>query len=84
MVDSTIVSNSYTSTNNDYRVAKRSIGGADFQLFGNGLVPEAYDEVTLSYTGADVTGVVYKLASATVATLTLGYSGSNLTSVTRT
>lgn len=47
------------------------------------LVPTSYDEIDLSYTGANLTGVVYKKAAATVATLALTYSGSNLTKVTR-
>ena len=48
------------------------------------LVPAEYDEIVLSYTGANLTGVVYKQATVTVATLTLGYTGANLTSVVRT
>lgn len=53
----------------------------------NSLVPEEYDYISLSYTGDNVTGVVYKTGGSsgtTVATLTLAYSGSNLTSVTKT
>lgn len=80
-VESTTV---YNSPLSNYQVAKRTIGGKDFQLMGNGLVPEAYDELVLSYTGVNLTGVVYKLATVTVATLTLGYTGTDLTSVVRT
>ena len=47
------------------------------------LVPAAFDEVALAYTGDDLTTVTYKLAGVTVATLTLGYTGTNLTSITR-
>ena len=50
------------------------------------LVPERYDYISLAYTGDNVTTVVYKSGGAsgtTVATLTLAYSGSNLTSVTK-
>ena len=50
------------------------------------LVPVAYDYISLAYTGANVTTVIYKMGGAlgtTVATLTLGYTGSDLTSVTR-
>lgn len=83
MTDTTIISNSYLSNNPDIRSASRTIGNAEFQLIGNGLVPEAYDELVLSYTGADLTGVVYKLSGATIATLTLSYTSGNLTSVTR-
>lgn len=47
-------------------------------------IPE-FDYVSLGYTGENVTTVVYKVGGAggtTVRTLTLAYSGSNLTSVT--
>lgn len=47
----------------------------------------AYDYISCSYTGTNLTGVVYKTGGSsgtTVATLTLGYDGSNnLTSVTK-
>lgn len=46
-----------------------------------------YDYISLGYTGNNITTVVYKSGGAsgnTVATLTLAYSGSNITSVTRT
>ena len=52
-----------------------------------GLVPFAYDYISLSYTGLNLTGVVYKTGGSggtTVATLTLAYSGSDLISVTKT
>ncbi len=45
------------------------------------LVPTAYDEIDLTYTGSDITLVEYKLATVLVRTLTLTYTGSNLTSV---
>ena len=51
------------------------------------LVPSAYDYISLSYTGSNLTGVVYKsggAAGTTVATLAIAYSGSDITSVTRT
>lgn len=53
----------------------------------NSLVPSAYDYISLGYTGDDLTTVVYKnggVGGTTVATLTLGYTDGNLTSVTRT
>jgi hypothetical protein len=51
-----------------------------------GLAIPANDFIALSYTGANLTGVVYKTGGSsgtTVATLTLAYSGSNLISVTK-
>ena len=54
----------------------------------NSLVPGEYDYVGLSYTGSNLTGVVFKLggsAGYTVSTLTLVYYISdNLVSVTKT
>jgi hypothetical protein len=52
-----------------------------------GLEIPAHDYIALSYTGTNLTGVVYKdggSGGTTVATLTLAYDGSNnLTSVTK-
>lgn len=52
-----------------------------------GLSIPKHDYVSLSYTGTNLTGVVYKTGGSggtTVATLTLAYDGSsNLTSVTK-
>jgi len=53
----------------------------------SGLAIPAHDHIALSYTGANLTGVIYKnggSSGTTVATLTLTYSGSNLTNITRT
>jgi len=62
-----------------------SVDATGSQVVGlSALVPVAYNEISLSYTGANLTGVIYKQAGATVATLTLGYTGDNLTSVVRT
>ena len=48
----------------------------------NSLAPSVYDTIDLSYTGSNLTGVVFKLGAATVSTLTLTYDGSdNLTKV---
>jgi hypothetical protein len=55
-----------------------------------GLISEKHDYISMTYVGAttDTATVVYKLggvAGTVVATLTLGYDGSNrLTSVTKT
>jgi hypothetical protein len=52
-----------------------------------GMEIPAHNYISCSYTGSNLTGVVYKTGGAsgtTVATLTLGYDGSgNLTSVTK-
>ena len=49
-----------------------------------GLVTEQYDSVELGYTDSKLATVTFKLAGATVATLTLSYSGTTLTGVTKT
>lgn len=48
-----------------------------------GLEIPPHDTIELSYTGDNLTGVVYKNGGTTVATLTLAYTGSRLDSVTR-
>lgn len=56
-------------------------------LILSGLVPAAYDYISLSYTSTNLTGVVYKTGGSggtTVATLTIAYSGTDISSVTRT
>lgn len=54
----------------------------------NGLITEQYDYISLSYTGSNLTTVVYKTGGANgtiVATLTLTYDSSdNLLTVTKT
>ena len=52
----------------------------------SGLEIPEHDYISLSYTGDNLTGVVYKTGGSsgtTVATLALVYSGSNLASVTK-
>ena len=52
----------------------------------NKLVPEYHDYISLTYTGVDLTSVVYKIDGAggtTVATLTLAYTNNILDTVTR-
>jgi hypothetical protein len=49
-----------------------------------GLSIPAHDKIELSYTGSNLTEVVYKDGLDTVATLVLAYDGNdNLTSVTK-
>lgn len=70
-------------TEKDARVA--SSGALQVQI--EGLQIPAHDYIGLSYTGSNLTEVVYKSGGSggtTVATLTLAYSGSNLISVTKT
>lgn len=53
----------------------------------NVLVPVDYDHVGLTYSGGDLVGVTYKVGGAggaTVAQLSLAYSGGQLASVERT
>ena len=56
--------------------------------FLTGLIPHAYDYISLSYTGSNLTGIVYKIngsGGTTVATLALTYDGSdNLLTITKT
>lgn len=43
-----------------------------------------FDEIALSYTGTNLTGVEYRKDSVSTSTLTLAYSGSTLTGVVQT
>jgi len=45
-------------------------------------IPE-HDNIQLTYTGENLTGVAYRVGSTTVATLTLSYTGSRLDSITK-
>ena len=80
---STVVSNSAGAVNPDIPVATVVRNGNVYQEIVSGIVNQPHDEIALSYTGTNLTGVVYKLVGVTVATLTLGYSGTNLISVVR-
>ena len=49
----------------------------------NSLVPVAFDEMVLTYSGDNIATVVYKQSSSAVATLTLTYDGDNITRIVR-
>lgn len=48
-----------------------------------GLDIPKHDNIQLTYTGENLTGVAYRVGSTTVATLTLAYTGTRLDSVTK-
>lgn len=85
-----------TATGNNCQIVKLDVGAVGVSSLVTGalpininssLVPYAYDYISLSYTGADLTTVVFKTGGAggtTVATLTLTYIASVLQTVTRT
>lgn len=83
-----VESNADTATGEFEKVTVTASGtktGLDVMAV-NSLVPEAYDYISLTYTGSDLTGVVYKTGGSggtTVATLTLTYSSNILQTVTR-
>jgi hypothetical protein len=70
-----------------YEVVKVSTVDGDPLAVINGLSIPEHDYISLSYTGTNLTGVVYKTGGSggtTVATLTLTYDGNdNLISVTK-
>ena len=70
-----------------YEVMKVSTVDGDPLAVVAGLSIPEHDYIALSYTGTNLTGVVYKTGGSggtTVTTLTLAYDGSNnLTSVTK-
>jgi hypothetical protein len=64
-----------------------SVGRYSADHVVSGLCIPEHDHITLSYTGSNVTGIVYRFGGAsgiTVATLTLTYDGSgNVTTISR-
>lgn len=56
-------------------------------LSASKLIPYNFDYISVSYTGNNITTVVYKTGGSggtTVATLTITYSGSKISTITRT
>ena len=74
----------YGYDGSDIKKLRVDSAGTTMSMMVNSLVPKEYDTIELSYTGSDVTGVVYKVGTTTVATLTLTYTAGNLTKVVRT
>jgi len=69
-----------------YEVLKVSTVAGEPLLTTNALNVPEHDYISLTYSGTNLTGVVYKdggSGGTTVATLALTYSGGNLTSVTK-
>jgi hypothetical protein len=60
-----------------------SSGNVSVRQLLTAAIPQEWDEVNLTYTGADLTGVVYKYLGATVATLALTVVAGNITKVVR-
>jgi hypothetical protein len=48
-----------------------------------GLSIPKHDELAFTYSGTSITQVVYLLSAVSVATLTIAYSGSTLTGITK-
>ena len=66
------------------KVTPSATGDVQHMTLDAGFVPPTYDQLILGYTGTNLTSVTYKLAGATVGTLTLSYDGSTLSGVVRT
>jgi hypothetical protein len=64
-------------------VAKVDASGALLTSINSVLTPAEFDTIDLVYTAGNVTTVTYKLATVTVATLTLSYTDGLLTQVVR-
>lgn len=58
--------------------------GAVYTVQYAALIPEKYDQLSIAYTGSQITSVIYLHSGTTQATLTLAYDGDNLTSVVKT
>src|SRR3990167_2060132 len=69
------------------KIGTEQISSANPLPVTEGLNLPVYDYISMTYTGSNLTEIIYKLGGAsgtTVATLTMTYSGSNLISVTKT
>jgi len=80
----TTVSNSAVSNNPDIPVATVVRSGSVYQQIVQGIANQPHDEIVISYTGTNISQVVYKLSTVTVATITLTYTNDLVTSVVRT
>lgn len=62
------------------KLVKMSDGSEQYapvQMALTALVPATYDAISLSYTGGNLTQVIYQKDGSTVCTLVLAYNGSN-------
>lgn len=69
------------------KMGTTQVSSADPLSVTDGMNIPAWDYVSLSYTGSNLTGVIFKTGGSggtTVATLVLAYTGDNLISVTKT
>jgi len=66
-----------------YDVEKVAGPNGGIQVVTSGLSIPKHDEIALSYTGDNLTGVIYKLATVTVGALTLSYTDNKLTRVVK-
>jgi hypothetical protein len=75
------------NTGKPYKAEARAFASTQEQTRIPGLLIPAHDYIELTYTGEDLTQVVYKSGGASgtvVATLNLSYSGGKLVSITKT
>ena len=56
-------------------------GTRALSVFLKSATPSDFDDIVLSYTAGNLTGVIYKLGAVTLVTLTLTYTGADLTRV---
>ncbi len=56
----------------------------DLAIYGGKFVPEEFTEAVITYTGEDMTQVVYKNGLTTIATITLTYEDDKLINIKRT
>ena len=56
----------------------------DLAIYGGKFVPEEFTEAVITYTGEDMSQVVYKNGLITIATITLTYEDDKLINIKRT
>ena len=73
----------HATAGGNLKISLEEVNGIDPLPTITGLSIPEHNEIALSYTGNDLTGVVYKLNTVTVAALTLAYTDGKLTSVVK-
>ena len=87
-ITGTITANAGTNLNTSSLATQTTVADIKTELQTlNSLIPSVYDYISLSYTGSNLTTVLFKIGGSggtTISTLTLVYDGNNnLTSVTK-
>ena len=65
-------------------IDQTTIGTTNAVIANSPMIPTMFDNIELTYTVGDLTGIVYKLGGVTISTIALTYTVGELTGVTKT